>query len=120
MRTRVGSLLVLLGSLSGCGSPRERAGETLQKVGADQLRADAALLYKNLFASTGPDFTLIKQSDWPASFRVFAPQQVGAYRDGFSLALERQGGLESGLYVIPNQMEIEPRSAGRAQFERIA
>ena len=72
---------------------------------------------KVLFSSGPPLSPMLKPAEWPPSFRPFAPLQVGAYPDGFSLSLQQTGGVESGIYVVPGGMEIEPRSRGRAHFE---
>jgi hypothetical protein len=106
---------------SACSpTPRQAAEAHLRSIGAERMRKESAVLYKNLFASTAPAFTVIKADAWPPSFRGFSPIQVGAYRDGFSLALQRTSGAESGVYVVPEGMELEPRSQGRAHFDRIA
>lgn len=84
-----------------------------------RLREEAALIYKNLFAGGAPAYATIKRDDWPALFRVFEPENVGVYRDGFALALVRSRDRESGLYVIPAHMEVEPRGTPRTRFERI-
>lgn len=113
------SLFALL--LAGCGeTPREKAEARLRKLDAAVLRGEAAKLYKDLFASSAPPYSVIKVGAWPASFRALDPLQVGAYRDGFTLSFHLRGGVESGIYVIPAQMDVEPESKGRARFERIA
>ncbi len=90
------------------------------KVGPERLRIEAALLYKNLYAAASTSFFTIKLTDCPATFRAFNPQHVVAYRDGFSLALERGPQGESGLYVVPSEMDVAPNPGRRAKFERIA
>jgi hypothetical protein len=92
----------------------------MRTIGAEQLRKDAAILYKDLFSSTAPAFASLKQDSWPESFRKIAPLSVGAYADGFSLAMEHEGGEEAGLYVVPVQMDLQPATRGRAHFEPIA
>lgn len=107
--------------LTGCSpAPREEAEKRLQKINVKRLRMDAAILYKNMYASAGPNYTVIKPSSWPASFRALEPKQVGAYRDGFTFAFKQNGEIESGIYVTPAQMDVQPHSTARAQFERIA
>lgn len=119
MSRRLPHLLCLL-ALAGCTSPRRRAEDVLRKVGPQALRSDAAVLYKNLFASTAPDYSAVKNTEWSAAFRAFAPKQVGAYRDGIALALDVDGDTESGIYVIPAGMDVSPRAKERNRFERIA
>jgi hypothetical protein len=120
MPARFVFLLSLLLVVSGCDSPRVRAEKKLRQTGNGRLRAEAAVLYKDIFSSDASPFVAIKTDSAPASFRAFEPLSVGAYRDGFSLALQRRGGIETGVYVIPEQMELVPQSRGRARFERIA
>lgn len=113
-------LLSLLLALAGCSrSPREEAEKRLKTSDLARLRMDAAVLYKNMYASAGPAYTVIKPGSWPASFRALEPKQVGAYRDGFTLAFKQNGEIESGIYVTPAQMDVQPHSTARAQFERI-
>jgi hypothetical protein len=107
--------------LGACSSPRRTAEETLDRAGPDRLRKDAALLYKNVFAAAAStSFRTLKVDDCPATFRMFNPQHVVAYRDGFGLALQRGPSGESGLYVVPDQMDVAPNPGRRARFERIA
>ena len=103
-----------------CSNQRDRAGATLEKVGAAQLRRDAALLYKRLFAGHGTDFVVVRAKDWPESFQRFSPLRVGAYPDGISLALESKDSGESGLYVVPATMEHQPSAAQGGKFQRMA
>ena len=91
--------------VSACSARRD-AESKLAEVGIPRLREQAALLYKNAFAGTAPAFATVKSEDWPATFRALNPSHVGAYRDGFTLALERRDGVESGLYVIPQHMDV--------------
>ncbi len=112
-------LSALVAMAPACSSRRSSAEEKLDAVGVDELRREAALLYKNVFASTAPSFVTVKPKDWPASFRAFAPKHVGAYRDGFSLALETDDAAEAGLYIVPQHMEVSPNPGRNAKFERI-
>jgi hypothetical protein len=119
MRYRLLSLILL--ALASCSrSPREEAEKRLKKIDIARLRLEAAVLYKNMYASAGPSYTVIKVGGWPESFRALEPKQVGAYRDGFTLAFKQNGEFESGLYITPAQMDVQPHSTARAQFERIA
>jgi hypothetical protein len=106
--------------LAACSDPRERAGKTLEKVTADQLRRDAAVLYKRLFAGHGTDFVVVRAKDWPESFQRFSPIRVGAYSDGMSLALESRDSGEAGIYIVPATMEHQPSLAHGGRFERMA
>ena len=114
--------LLLLAALvlSGCGSPRKTAEAALRKVGVDRVRKDAAIFYKNLFAGPGPAFFTIKLNDCPPAFQALSPIQVGAYRDGFSLAKIRNADVEEGFYVIPQGMDVVPASKDRAHFAPLA
>lgn len=114
-------LLLTVLALAGCSpSPRKKVEERLRRTDLARLRLDAAILYKNMYASAGPSYSVIKPAGWPASFQTLQPMHVGAYRDGFTLAFEHNGQVESGLYVTPAQMDAQPHSTQRAQFERIA
>ena len=106
--------------ICGCADPRSRAEGTLRAVGAETLRKDAAVLYKQLFAGRGTDFIVVRASQWPASFKRFAPVRVGAYPDGLSLALNVDADSESGLYVVPLHMDHTPSGAARAKFHKLA
>jgi len=120
MIPRLVLLLLLACALAGCGrTPRARAEDRLRKVDVAALRQQAAVLYKNMHASAGPNYIVIKQNNWPPAFVAFGPTQVGAYLDGFTLGVEQSGGREEGIYVIPAQMEVVPRSSKRAHFEPI-
>ena len=110
----------LAAGIGGCSSPRRTAEKTLEQVGADRLRTEAAVLYKNLFAGVSTSFYTIKVKDCPATFRMFQPQHVVAYRDGFSLALVRGATGESGIHVVPAQMDVSPSAGRRVRFEKIA
>jgi len=124
-RTRAGFLPCYFAAafsllLAACSNPRERAGKTLEKVTADQLRRDAAVLYKRLFAGHGSDFVVVRAKDWPESFQRFSPVRVGAYPDGISLALESKDSGEAGIYIVPATMEHQPSLAHGGRFERMA
>lgn len=121
MSTRLIPMLLSTALLAGCHpSPREKADRRVREMDTKRLRADAAVLYKDVFASASSALISIKESAWPASFRRFEPMRVNAYRDGFSLVLDKTGEVESGIYVVPEAMEIEPRPTERARFERVA
>jgi hypothetical protein len=107
-------------TLAACSDPRERAGKTLEKVGSEPLRRDAALLYKRLFAGRGTDFVVVRAKDWPESFQRFTPVRVGAYPDGISLALESKDKGEAGIYIVPATMDHQPSAAHGGTFQRLA
>ncbi|MEA3211049.1 MAG: hypothetical protein QOE70_4106 [Chthoniobacter sp.] len=120
---RLPALLLLTCALwcAGCSDPRERAHGQLRKGGAERLRHDAALLYKDLFSrSNGRDFTEIWYKEWPSSFKQCAPLHVGAYLDGFCIAMQGAGRFESGLFIVPQSMDHEPKPTHHARFERLS
>jgi hypothetical protein len=117
LRLLLPGLLALIAA--GC-SPRREVEQKLATVDRAQLREEAAVLYKQIFAGTAPDFTAIKPDEWPATFRALGPRSVGGFKDGFSLSFISRGGIESGLYVVPQFMDVEPSAGRRAQFEKIA
>ena len=117
------SVLLLLAcglAVAGCADPRTRAEAALQRVGAEQVRQDAALLYKDTFAGRGTDFLVLRRSSWPPSFERFQPLRVGAYPDGFSLAIKADADTEAGLYIVPLHMEHVPTGPASAHFHRLA
>jgi hypothetical protein len=117
---RTTTLLVCLLLCAGCVDPRQRAEREVRESGA-ALRHDAALLYKNMFAATGkPDFVEVWFKDWPKSFQKLRPRHVGAYHDGFTIALHTTDRGESGLYIVPESMDYEPQSGAGTTFQRIA
>jgi hypothetical protein len=123
--------LILLGLLVVAGglmvaflmrplSPRQRAEKVLRKVGPGPLREAAAALYKDMFAASVHGYLVVKDTSWPKQFSAFAPSHVGAWRDGFALALTRDHDTESGIYVIPAHSDLQPRATTRSRFERMA
>ncbi len=112
-------LSFVLLAFTGCGSPRSDALATLRKVGNERLRDEAAWLYKDVFAARAPAFTNVRSAQWPPSFQRFTPLHVGAFADGFALALNEKGDLESGLYVVPLHMDRTPAATAHASFERL-
>lgn len=118
---RLSSVLwLLVFAFAGCADPRARAEKTIREVGVEQIRKDAALLYKELFASRPNDFQVVRRAAWPKSFQRLNPLRVGAYQDGFSIALSAEAGGEEGLYVVPQHMERLPNFAQAARYEEIA
>jgi hypothetical protein len=120
MRSRFPILLCLLAYLlASCAPPRKKAENLLKEIGPARLREDVAPLYKNTFAGNMPGGVTIRSEDWPRLVRAFNPEHVSVYRDGFSLALDRDRNMESGLYVVPAQMDVKPRPTERTRFEPI-
>lgn len=113
------ALWLLVFVLAGCADPRAKAEKTVREVGVEQLRKDAAFLYKELFASRPNDFQVVRRSAWPKSFQRLNPLRVGAYQDGFSIALSAEAGGEEGLYVVPQHMDRLPNVAQVARYEEI-
>ena len=113
-------LLLCLLALASCTPPRRHAEKLLREIGPAQLREEAAVLYKDFFAANAPDYSTVKETQWPAVFGAFQPDHIGAYRDGFALALTSDRDTESGLYIIPAQMNHEPHATARSRFERLA
>lgn len=118
-------LLVLAGCLTAAfvmrgATPRSQAKKVLLEVGPESLRDAAARLYKNHFASRAPDYSTVKESLWPPQFNAFKPNHVGAYRDGFALALTSDRETEAGIYVIPAYTDFQPRVTERGRYERLA
>ncbi|MGB8169781.1 MAG: hypothetical protein WCF18_19930 [Chthoniobacteraceae bacterium] len=117
------AILILVCALAcgGCADPRARAEAELKNGGAAQLRHDAALLYKEMFSGAGrPDFVEVWFKNWPKSFQKLRPIHVGAYHDGFTIALRTSNGGESGLYIVPESMDYEPKAAPGVAFQKLA
>jgi hypothetical protein len=106
--------------VGACADPRRDAERKLGQVGVEKLRGDAARIYKDVFAGRAPAFEEVRPAVWPESFRAFAPHHVGAAPDGISLALTRSRDAESGLYIVPLQMDHTPRATPRAALEQLA
>jgi hypothetical protein len=114
-------LLVFTLAFAACTDRRERAERVLREDGAGRLRADAARLYKEAYGGRGAEFSVLAESAWPPSFRRFKPRRVGAYADGFTLALETEADTERGLFVIPQGFTLDtPRWGSGAEFEPLA
>lgn len=106
--------------LNACVDRREEATRTLADIGVDALRQDAARLYKQSFGGSGNAFAVIPESAWPPSFQRLRPRRVGAYPDGFNLALITDADTERGIFVVPLHFERrEPRGVSDAKFEAI-
>jgi len=116
------ALLLACALLSvACSDPRHRAETQLRNGGDKRLRHDAALLYLKIFSGHGkPDFVNVWYKDWPPSFQKLAPRDVGAYIDGFSIALASENLSQRGLYVVPESMDQEPKATPGTRFEKLA
>ncbi len=108
LRVVVVGCVILIGA---CSRPQDDAIALLKTVDTAVLRMEAARIYKQLHSSPGPEFTVIKSPQWPATFKQLKPLRVGCYRDGFSLVLKREGSRETGIHVQPTGMDKQPRGA---------
>ena len=106
--------------LTGCSDARGRAKSALKRVKEDQLREDAAIFYKNIFAEHRKTISMVNPQYWSWSFQQLHPQRITAYPDGFAFCLEVRGDAESGLYIVPLGMELEPRPTPWASFEKLS
>ena len=113
-------LLVSAALLVSCSKRADSVEATLKAVGPEQLRHDAAVIYKQAFSARGTRFVVIPKNAWPASFRRFQPIRVGAYLDGCSLTLATTPQTESGVYVVPLHMERVPAENAGTRFEKLA
>jgi hypothetical protein len=114
-------ILVFTLALAACADRRERAERVLREDGPERLREEAAHLYKERFGGSGAEFSVVIEEAWPASFRRFKPRRVGAYPDGFAVALETDADTERGIFVIPQYFDLEtPRWGADATFEPLA
>ena len=104
--------------IAACSDPRAQARDRLHGVDRQHLRLDAARLYKQLYAATGPEFIILKQAQWPEAFRALKPIRIGCYRDGFSLALADDSVNETGLHIQPLGI-THPPIAGKLTYERL-
>ena len=87
---------------------------------AGQLRKDAAIFYKNIFAEHRKTIPTVSPQYWSYAFKRLEPQRITAYPDGFAFCLEVLGDTESGLYIVPLGMDAEPKSTPWASFERLS
>jgi hypothetical protein len=121
MSLRAILFLLCVLACAGCGDRRARAEGALKNGGAERLRREAALLYKDMYSRSGrPAFVEIEFKNWPKSFQKLRPTHVGAYRDGFTIALYTANSGESGLYVVPESMDYEPKNVPGVSFQKLA
>ena len=113
-------ILIFTLLLTGCSDSRARAMKTVKRVTPQQLREDAAKYYKDLYAGPRKTLVLVNKEYWSWSFAELSPERITAYADGFAFRLESKGDSESGLYVVPLGMDIEPKQTDVASFEKIS
>ncbi len=116
---RLHLLLVALVFVGCSQSPEDLAKARLRGVPLHDLRWEAALLYRKIYSTPGSAFAVVPASQWPATFKQIAPMRVGAYRDGFALALAGEGASETGLHIVPDGIENPPAPLGAVRFEQI-
>ena len=106
--------------LAGCSDSRGRAIKAVKRMKEDQLRKELAVYYKNIFAEHRKTIATMSQQYWSYSISQLHPEKVTAYPDGFAICLESTGDSESGLYVIPLGMEVEPKPTAWASYEKLS
>ena len=106
--------------IAGCSDSRGRAKSALKRVKEEQLRTDAATFYKNIFAEHRKTIATVNEQYWSWSFSQLRPQRITAYPDGFAFCLELAGDMESGLYIVPLGMDVEPKPTPWASFEKLS
>ena len=103
---------------ASCSDTRHQARARLDASIASVLRQDAARVYEEFLEKTGADFIALKTTQWPDSFKRFAPLRVGIYRDGVALALEGNASAEKGIHIFPLGKDPTPR-IGRTKYEQL-
>ncbi len=114
------SILLFTLLLSACTDSRARARTALKRVDTDQLRKDAAIFYKNLFAENRKTIPIVSPQYWSFAFKELRPERISAYPDGFAFCLESTGNEESGLYIVPLGMEHDPKPTPTASYEKLS
>jgi hypothetical protein len=116
------ALLLLIPTLlcAGCSDPRRQAEKTVKRVTAKQLRKEVALYYKNIFAEHRKTIFTVSPQYWSSSFNELHPERITAYPDGFAFCLEIRGDAESGLYIVPQGMEHDPKPTPWASYEKLS
>lgn len=117
---RAFSILIFILLLGGCADARSRAQKDIERVTAQQLRRDAARLYKNIFAGPWKTLIILNEENWPRSFSELHPERITVYPDGFALRLESSGDTEAGLYIVPLEMDHDPTPTPWASFEKLS
>ncbi len=113
-------ILIFTLLLGGCSDSRGRAKDALKRVKPEQLRKDVAHYYKDIFAEHRKTIATVNQQYWSGAFMKLSPQRVTAYPDGFAFCLEVMGDTESGLYIVPLGMDVEPKPTPWATFEKLS
>lgn len=111
-------LLFVLAMIASCSDPRAQAKNRLQGLDKQALRLDAARLYKQIYAAPGPDYLVLKATQWPENFSALKPIRISCHRDGFSIALTDDSIHETGLHIQPLGITTPP-PAGSVKYERI-
>ena len=104
---------------TGCGDARGRALRTMKRFKQDQLRREVALFYKDVFAQHQKMVVTLDSKYWSQAFADLRPERITAYPDGFAFRLESNGDAESGLYIVPLGMDLEPKPTPWASYEKL-
>lgn len=112
--------IVLAVALAACErSPLADARARVELANVEQIRYEAARIYKQVHAIPGPEYVVLKPAQWPGSFKTLKPMRVGVYRDGFAFALGGEADKEWGIHIVPTGMASK-RPAAAAKFEKLA
>ena len=113
---------ILLSALlaGGCTDARGRALKTVKRVTPPQLRKEAAVYYKDVFAGHRKTIVTLNPQYWSWSFNELHPERITAYPDGFAFCLDTRGDAESGLYIVPLGIEHDPKPTPWASFEKLS
>lgn len=113
-------LLIFALLFAGCGDTRGRALKTMKRFKPEQLRKEVALYYKDVFAENRKIKSVpLSQKYWSQAFNELRPERITAYPDGFAFCLEVSGDAESGLYIVPLGMDVEPKPTPWASYEKL-
>ena len=105
---------------AGCSDARGRALKTMKRFKQDQLRREVALFYKDVFAQHQKMVVTLNPTYWSQAFTDLKPERITAYPDGFAFRLEVNGDAESGLYIVPLGMDVEPKPTPWASYEKLS
>ncbi len=106
--------------VAGCSDARGRALKTMKRFKQDQLRREVALFYKDVFAQHQKMVVTLNPTYWSQAFTDLNPERITAYPDGFAFRLESNGDAESGLYIVPLGMDVEPKPTPWASYEKLS
>ena len=104
---------------AGCADTRGRAMKTLQRYKPERLRKEVALYYKDAFAQHQLTSVSMPPKYWSEAFSALQPERITAYPDGFAFCLEINGDAESGLYIVPQGMDVQPKQTAWASYEKL-